>query len=316
MNENIFIALKLLMSITVIFSIFYFTDINEIKRNLVNADLIYLTLSVALIFAQYVLVSIRWKIVLNLMKINIPFKKICFFMMTSNFVGQILPSSVGSDLIRVYLLKKNGIKLGDSFVSVVVERLFGLLSLAVSLVFFVPLFAIKYSLGDLLLHQVALVFFIFCFVLTSLAFCILFLRKRLGRSKVVASVYKVLKTAWKLGCSSLRVVWCFFITIFGYTLLGGALFFVAKSFGANLFLIDAIAIVSISFFLLAIPISIAGWGVREGILIFLLVESGMFYDNAVSLSFAFGVLFLLAALPGMFTLMVQGVSLRDVKRGG
>ena len=48
----------------------------------------------------------------------------------------------------------------------------------------------------------------------------------------------------------------------------------------------------------AIPISFAGWGLREGAMVALFAFAGLGADTALALSLAFGVAYLAASLPG------------------
>ncbi|MDP2193040.1 MAG: lysylphosphatidylglycerol synthase transmembrane domain-containing protein, partial [Alphaproteobacteria bacterium] len=50
----------------------------------------------------------------------------------------------------------------------------------------------------------------------------------------------------------------------------------------------------------AVPISVAGWGVREGLMVFLLGFYGLSQEIAISLSIMIGIINLCAAIPGMF----------------
>jgi hypothetical protein len=50
--------------------------------------------------------------------------------------------------------------------------------------------------------------------------------------------------------------------------------------------------------LLTLPISLAGWGLREGVLVFFLTRQGLSVESALALSLLNGVTILLASLPG------------------
>jgi len=49
---------------------------------------------------------------------------------------------------------------------------------------------------------------------------------------------------------------------------------------------------------LAIPISVAGWGVREGTMVVALGQVGVLPADALALSVAFGLIYMLAGIPG------------------
>ena len=49
---------------------------------------------------------------------------------------------------------------------------------------------------------------------------------------------------------------------------------------------------------LAIPISVAGWGVREGTMVVALGQAGVLPADVLALSVAFGLIYMLAGIPG------------------
>jgi len=77
-----------------------------------------------------------------------------------------------------------------------------------------------------------------------------------------------------------------------------ALYFLAISLGISLSAVDAIALVPVALFATLLPISVAGWGVRESVLVFLLGFVAVPPDQALVLSLCFGAAMTLSALPG------------------
>ena len=59
-----------------------------------------------------------------------------------------------------------------------------------------------------------------------------------------------------------------------------------------------VALFSAVILVTAIPISFAGWGLREGAMVALFAFAGLGAGTALALSLAFGALFLAASLPG------------------
>jgi uncharacterized membrane protein YbhN (UPF0104 family) len=75
-------------------------------------------------------------------------------------------------------------------------------------------------------------------------------------------------------------------------------YFVALAFGIELTVFDALALIPVALFAMLMPISIAGWGVREGVLVFLLGIVGVPAAQVLILSVAYGLAMFAAALPG------------------
>ena len=64
--------------------------------------------------------------------------------------------------------------------------------------------------------------------------------------------------------------------------------------------INILLIIPIAILLMTIPVSIAGWGIREGVIVGGLGYVGMGIENSLALSIMFGLLVLVFSLPGMF----------------
>jgi uncharacterized membrane protein YbhN (UPF0104 family) len=74
--------------------------------------------------------------------------------------------------------------------------------------------------------------------------------------------------------------------------------FMAIGMQLELKIIGLLVIVPVVTLLMVLPISIAGWGIREGAMIIGLGFIGVESENAFALSLLFGFLTLLIAIPG------------------
>ena len=68
--------------------------------------------------------------------------------------------------------------------------------------------------------------------------------------------------------------------------------------GLNISLFGMLLVVPITNLLIALPISIAGWGVREGVMITGLGFLNVSVEAAFALSILYGLLMLVVSLPG------------------
>ena len=64
------------------------------------------------------------------------------------------------------------------------------------------------------------------------------------------------------------------------------------SFLQSLFLVPTIILIS------ALPLSFAGWGIREGVMVYLLDHIGIAGSDALAISIAFGLVMLVLGIPG------------------
>ena len=75
--------------------------------------------------------------------------------------------------------------------------------------------------------------------------------------------------------------------------------------GVELGLVATAALVPLILFTMLIPISISGWGLREGAAAALLPSRGATASGGLAASVAFGLAFITAVLPGFLFLLVR-----------
>ena len=75
-------------------------------------------------------------------------------------------------------------------------------------------------------------------------------------------------------------------------------FILAAGLGLEVSLLDCIVLIPPILLVLSIPISIGGWGVREGAIVWGFALVGVPNDAALALSLLFGVVGLVVSLPG------------------
>jgi hypothetical protein len=91
----------------------------------------------------------------------------------------------------------------------------------------------------------------------------------------------------------------FGISVLGHVLASLALFALAQGLGAPLTAWQCLALLPAVILITLIPLSFAGWGIREGAMVILLGYVGVTPILALSLSVLFGVALLAASLPGL-----------------
>ena len=82
----------------------------------------------------------------------------------------------------------------------------------------------------------------------------------------------------------------FGLSIFGHLLMVAASFVLAQDLGLSVTFVDCLVLVPGVMLLAAAPISIAGWGVREAVMVAAMSLLGVPDDGSTSLSLVFGAL--------------------------
>lgn len=90
---------------------------------------LWLAGALALTFAGVVLSAVRWSAVLEALGLHEPFGRLLSLYFAGQFMGNVLPSTIGGDALRVSRLAKDNGEPPRTFASVVIERLSGWLVL-------------------------------------------------------------------------------------------------------------------------------------------------------------------------------------------
>lgn len=106
-------------------------DIGAALGALVEVDFRYLVAVLALVGLDRLVMIARWLVVLRSSGHETPVKSVAWIFLVSSFIGSALPASVGGDAARAYTLSRRTDDTSEAVASVAIDRLFGVLSLAV-----------------------------------------------------------------------------------------------------------------------------------------------------------------------------------------
>ena len=135
-------AARIAVSLGVLAALFTQVDGPATLRALTSSRLDALALGLGLVVVMRFYAAYRWFVLLRCNLPEIRFADVLRITMVSGFVGLALPGAVGIELVRVAGLAKLTASLGTALSSVLVDRVFGLLTLALLVVvglFVVPL---------------------------------------------------------------------------------------------------------------------------------------------------------------------------------
>jgi uncharacterized protein (TIRG00374 family) len=132
------IGLKICVSLLFLAYLFDQVEWDEVWRHLRGAHVPYLLLYVFLGFVVIVINSIKWRVLSGARGIRPPLSYMVSLYLVGYFFSNFLPTSMGGDLVRGYVLGKAYGKPADAMASVFVERftgytalvLFGMLAIA------------------------------------------------------------------------------------------------------------------------------------------------------------------------------------------
>ncbi len=260
--------------------------------------------ALAALSASTAVAAVRWSVILGTLgaprspRVTYPLSLIGLFF------GQALPAGLGGDAVRAWLACRTGIPASISISSVLADRLTGLFAILLIVTFELPVLHRTFQgtavfnglLGMLLASYVAYA------VVMSLDR----LPRSLRRFRVVRGFARVsadLRNTLLTPRAVIPVLACGIVVQVGNVL---AIVLLTSDFHLTGMLLAATLIVPLSNILQSLPISIAGWGVRETFFVSAYGVFGVNASQAVAVSVVFGLLIVISSLPGGILWLIQG----------
>lgn len=293
-RESLIFIAKICVSAILIFLAFREVDLERLRTILFGIDRSALFLSVFVMASSWLINSARWSILLKICGIATGTIKLFSYNLISFFYSTVLPGGkVTGDLVKAYRItvdhNGNGAEKQKVFVSVFLDRIFGLLAylfiVGLYLVFDRAIVPTGVAAGELAIVSILI------------AGATLLLSGRAGFlpdfiTRTITIYAAMFSAGWR------RALGAFGLSLFGLILTSLSVFIISN----NLDL--AVDFWTINFFyalaviLSMIPITIAGIGLREGGLIYLLTWHGVNDEGAAALSIATFFVIMILSLAG------------------
>lgn len=275
-------------------------------------DPLLIAAALAAVAAQTLLLALRWRAIAASCGTVLPIALASRYMMISIFFSQVLPSTVGGDAVRVWLLARDGTKWSVAAYSILIDRLIGILGVAVTVVAGLPwslsLIRNPVGRGALLLIGLGSIVAVLTFIILGSLRLVFLQRFWLGRQ-----VMKFAVLLREVSLMSTIGTWALLLSIASIVLTCAVTWCVARAaavpfeFTHSLLLIPPVLLIS------TVPISIAGWGVRETALIVAFGYAGLPESDALIVSLLFGATMLAFGIAGGGVWLASGADLRAVR---
>lgn len=287
-KNRIFSAgLKLVVSALLLFLIVRKAGPANVMGQLRSVDAGLFLLSAAGYILIAWLVALRWRM---LLENRFPARKLFSLHLIGMFFNTILPGTMGGDAVKVYYLYRDTGLAGASFGSVFLDRFLGLfarlvLGLASGMIAFNELKVIGMQ------WAVPVLFCVF------LAGSVVVFRFRIGkRFPAVADFYEYVRSRLTRKQVMLKA---FLLSLVIQALLIATIATVALSLGRRLSFTELFVFVPIIMTVMIVPLSISGFGVREGAFVVLFGLTGISPSVSVSIAFLWFLSTAAASLPGL-----------------
>ncbi|MBT3553520.1 MAG: flippase-like domain-containing protein [Rhodospirillaceae bacterium] len=279
-------------------------DIGASAARLRQLDMGYLLTALGVFILLLANNTLRWRTVMLAIDAVLPLWQSFQILYVGVFFNQTLPSSVGGDAVRMILARKHGLSLQGAVNGVMLERVVNVFGLIVLVVATQPFLLAR--IGDNpakfvfpALAAVAVAGIVFLMLLDRIP-------ERYRRWSLVRGAANLAGDSKRLFLAPARAMAAVGFGILGMVLLSLMVYFIALSLGIAVSPIDCLVLVPPVMLIASVPISIAGWGLRETAMVAAFGFVGVAEGDAFVLSLLFGLAGIVAALPGGLIWLLGG----------
>jgi len=291
---------RLAVSAVLLLFLAWVLDPGEVWHRLSALDVRWAVAGLAISVLQVLLLAWRWQYTAGLLGVVLPYRTALREYYLGILLNQVLPGGVAGDVSRAVRHARSGVETGPAVRAVVIERLAGqvvMTTVAIACVAGLSTFHVLGAAGPATAFAVAT------------AGVAVWVGVRLSRrtrgtlpptspgSRFRADAGRALLD----GRSAIAQWTSAAAAVFTYL----AVYLVAaRAVGVDTPFTRLAPLVAPVLMTMLFPVTVAGWGVREGAAALLWSAAGLTAEDGVAVSMAYGLLVLAAALPGVATLTV------------
>jgi hypothetical protein len=280
-------------------------------------NLAWMVLATAIGLLQLGLVSIRWSMIAERCGAPIALPRALRFSLVAYFFSQVLPSTVGGDAVRIWLFARDGAGWSKATHSVLLDRFVGVLALAAIVIGTLPwsFELIKNPIGRTTLLVIG-------FGCMGGGLCFLamgYLQSSWLRNWApTRHLMQMSVTARDLLFSIRTGVPFVGLSLIVHVLTAAVAWSAAQAVAAPVEFLQMLLLLSPVSMIATVPISIAGWGVRESALVLAFSYAGLPEGDALIISVLLGIsMFATGAIGGLVWLASgESLNLPAAWRGG
>jgi glycosyltransferase 2 family protein len=298
MRRILLSTIKILISAALLYFSLRKIDLSELASRIVNVgSLGWIALAIAATFLQIFVGVLRWRVISAECGAPLEARQAMRFNLIGAFFNQTLPSSIGGDAVRLWLVARGGAGWRAATYSIFVDRAIGLIALAIIIVASLPW---SYQLITDPHGRSALLLVDFAALAGGVGFLVLgvlpwpWLKRWWGTHHVHACAVIANRVifSWDRGPKiavlsalvhvlAVVIAWCVVQSIVAPVL-----------FSQVFLLVPPVMLITL------LPISIAGWGVREATMGLAFGYAGLMANEGVNVSLLFGAVYFIVGIVG------------------
>jgi len=271
-------------------------DVGALWHQMMSVDLGHLAAATTALWLLAIPSSLRWSKILDAMGHRLGVRATFPLVLIGLFFNLTLPSSFGGDAVRMWKANRAGLPAATAILSVMIDRMVALAALLLLVLAALPIFFSRIEnssaeAGVLILLGLGFLGFAVAMTLDKLPLLLRHNRLVRGVTQFAVELRRILLVPRLAGPTLV------------YSLInqGGVVVIIAllaRGLGLPVSWSDCLIIVPLAILATAIPISVAGWGVREQAFVTGFGFLGVSAVDALALSVLFGLVNTVISLPG------------------
>ena len=287
---------KIALSAGAIIFVAYAVDLSSAWGRVKTQNASWLAAAGLILLGQVCFAGLRWHLILRRLGAPLRFRISFRFYYIAVFFNTCFWGALGGDVLRAWLSSRADTRTEVAIHSVILDRVASVAAVAILVLMTAPWFLARVDVSILSLAPIVLSLGALAgvFVLAHLD-CV---PARWRRWRIVDEMGKLSRAARRVflnPASAVTVIGAAVAAQIGMALAAYAL---AESLSIGLSALECILVMQPIAILIALPISMGGWGVREAAMVVLLGLLGISQDAALVLSVQMGLLAMAVSLPG------------------
>ena len=297
MRRILLSTLKILVSAALLYLSLRKVDLAELFRRTDVSSLGWIGVAIAVTFLQIFVGVLRWREISAECGAPLPAKQAMRFNVIGTFFNQTLPSSIGGDAVRLWLVARSGHGWRAAAYSIFVDRAIGLIALAIVIVVSLPW---SYSLISDPHGRSALLFIDFAALAGGIGFLLLgrlswpWLKHWWGTHHIHSCSVIANRVLFSRAHGAKVAVLSLLVHVLAVVIA----WCVVQSISAPVLFSQIFQLVPPVLLITMLPISIAGWGVREATMGLAFGYAGLMASEGVNISLLYGAVSFVVGLVG------------------
>ena len=308
MRASVTFAVKAAISGLLLYLALDFVNLDTLRGRMSEIEWPWILAAFAVMAVQLGLVSLRWQQIALACGTKLSRRTAFLYMVIASFFNQMLPSTIGGDAARIWLVAHHRSGWKGAVYSVLIDRGAGLLWLALIVLACLPwsLNSIPNPVGRITLIAISAASIAGIVAL----FTIDRSRRWLTRWRLTRHLAEIASVTWRV-LTWRRIGFAVAVlSVIGHFLTALTAWCVARAIGSSLDLVEALLLILPVVLIASIPISIAGWGVREAAMVTAFVYAGLPRDDGLLVSLLIGVESFAMGAVGGLTWVLSGEQIK------